>query len=280
MKSGGLVLCVLAMLLTTVDAQTAGRERRQERRAAAAEEYPELSQDLQNPLARILVLPTAFEYADGGGMAGKGEAFTIRFGPRIPFCLNDRWHLLSKSDLTYIWQNDVIEGSRQEGFGDFVQTFFFSPDRSLAWDIYWGVGPTFALPTATRDVLGSGQFSVGPSFGFFRQRDQLTTGVIMNHLWSVSGDSDGAEVNASRIEPLVAYTFPTATTLSVGAEFSYNWKTDAWTGPMEMRLTQLTVIKDRPIQWGLGVRSYPFNEPGEPEWGLVFQLSFPFDSSG
>ena len=280
MKAEGLVLCLWVVLFTAVHAQTPGRERRMERRAAATEEYPELSQDLQNPLARILVLPTAFEYADGGGMAGKGEVFTMRFGPRIPFRVNDQWHLLSKSELTYVWQKDVIEGTSQEGFGDLIQTFFFSPDRSLAWDVYWGLGPTFAFPTASRDALGSDKFSIGPSFGFFRQRDQLTTGVILNHLWSVSGSSNAANVNASRLEPLVAYTFPTSTTISLGGEFTYNWEDDRWRGPLELRLTQLTLVKERPIQWGVGFRTYPFGQKGEADWGVLFQLTFPFDSSG
>ena len=242
------------------------------------EAYPDLQRQLQNPLARILVLPAAFEYDEGGGANGSGEAFTFRLGPRIPLQLNDDWHAVSKTELTWRAQDGVVPGTRQEGLGDLVQTFFFSPDRSLAWDVYWGLGPTFVVPTATHDFLGSELFSVGPSFGFFRQRDRLTTGVILNHLWSVAGPSSAGQVNATRVEPLVAYTFPSASTVAVGAELTYNWQAEQWTGPLELRFSQLTLIGDQPIQWGAGVRTFPFRQTGEPEWGAFLTLSFPIES--
>lgn len=251
---------------------------RQERREAVVEAYPDLQRQLQNPLARILVLPAAFEYDEGGGANGSGEAFTFRLGPRIPLQLNDDWHAVSKTELTWRAQDGVVPGTRQEGLGDLVQTFFFSPDRSLAWDVYWGLGPTFVVPTATHDFLGSELFSVGPSFGFFRQRDRLTTGVILNHLWSVAGPSSAGQVNATRVEPLVAYTFPSASTVAVGAELTYNWQAEQWTGPLELRFSQLTLIGDQPIQWGAGVRTFPFRQTGEPEWGAFLTLSFPIES--
>ena len=73
------------------------REERVERREAATEAYPELSGDIQNPLARILLLPNTFEYEEGGGSEGTGEVFRVRFGPRIPIELSADWHLISKS---------------------------------------------------------------------------------------------------------------------------------------------------------------------------------------
>lgn len=271
-------IAVSVLAIGSVEAQLSGRERRLERREAATEAYPELQRRLQNPLARILVVPTSLEYAEGGGMIGAGQAFTVRVGPRLPIPLNDDWHLISKTELTWTWQEDIMPRSRQHGLGDLVQTFFLSPDRSLSYDVYWGLGPTFVLPTASHDLLGSERVSVGPSFGFFRQRDRLTTGVILNHLWSVAGPSSAGQVDATRIEPLIAYTFPTSTTVAVGAELTYNRVTSQWSGPLEFRLSQLTLLAERPVEWGLGFRTFPFNQTGEAEWGALFTVSLPFEA--
>ena len=255
-----------------------GRERRLERRETATDEYPDLSLRLENPLARILVIPTSVEYKNGSGALGRGESFAIRLAPRVPFVINEEWHVLSKSDLAWVSQKDVIGNSRQEGLTDLVQTFFFSPDRSLGWDLYWGVGPTFVIPTATNHLLGTDKLSVGPSFGIFRQSKPWTVGVILNHIWSVAGPSDASSINASRIEPLLGYTTERSTTFSLSAELSFDWTAYQWSGPLEFRVSQLTLIADHPVQWGLGFRYHALSEPNAPKWGAVFQVSFPIES--
>ncbi|MEP4079684.1 hypothetical protein [Haloferula sp.] len=255
-----------------------GRERRLERREAASEEFPELSLKLQNPLARILVIPTAMEYKKGSGPLGTGESFAIRVAPRVPFVINDEWHMLSKSDLAWVSQKDVIGNTSQEGLTDLVQTFFFSPDRSLGWDLYWGVGPSFVIPTATDSLIGSEKLSLGPSIGIFRQERPWTVGLILNHIWSVAGSSSAQSLNASRLEPIIGYTTERSTFFSLGAKLGYDWSGHHWSGPLEFRLSQLTLIAGKPVQWGLGLQYFVFSEPNAPEWGALFQVTFPIDS--
>ena len=243
-----LVLAVVAVLPLPAGAQTRGMERRQERRRAATEQYPDLSWRLQNPLARILVLPTSAEYRKGGGPFGEGEVFSIRFAPRVPFVLNEDWHVISKTDLAWVSQDEIAVGE-QEGLSDLIQTFFFSPDRSIAWDLYWGAGPSFVLPTASDDFLGTEKFSMGPTFAVFRQREDWTAGLTLSHVWSVAGPDGVPDVSLSRVEPVVAYTAPTSTTIALGAELTYDWENEIWRGPLTFRVSQLTLIRERPIQW-------------------------------
>lgn len=254
-----------------------GIERRKERRESARAEYPELTRKLLNPLARVLSIPTSFEYLDGAGANGNGQSFAARIAPRIPFELNDDWHLISKTDLAWITQKNVIGTSEQEGLSDLAQTLFFSPNRSLGWGVYWGIGPTFILPTATEDFVGTDKFSIGPSAAIYKQAGPWTSGVLFNHVWSVAGDDDANYVSASRIEPLIAYTAPTATTIAVSAEMNHNWHAKSWVIPVELRIAQLTMIYNAPIQWSIGGKHYFSDTEGTPEWGAFFQITVPLD---
>ena len=256
-----------------------GRERRQERRTIASEEYPELTRKLLNPLARVLTIPISFEHLEGAGLEGNGQAFTVRVAPRVPFVLNDDWHLISKTDLAWSTQKNVIAESEQEGLTDLTQTLFFSPDRSLGWGVYWGVGPTFVLPTATEDFLGTDKFSIGPSAAVYKQAKQWTTGVLFNHVWSVAGSDHANYVSSSRIEPLIAYTAPTATTIAVGAEINHNWQNNSWIVPVELRVSQLTMIFNNPVQWSIGGKHYFSDADSAPDWGAFFQVTIPLDQS-
>jgi hypothetical protein len=262
----------LNLFAQSVQSQTTGMERRQE----AAEEYPDLPLRIVNPLARILVIPTSFEYKEGAGSAGDGQSFAIRIAPRIPFVLNDDWALISKLDLAWITQENVAGTGRQEGLSDLNLTLLFSPNRSLGWDTYWGVGPAFAFPTATDDFLGAEKFSAGPSISVFRQSAPWTAGFQLTQLWSLAGSRVAPDVNVSAIKALVAYTAPTATTVSLGAEFRHDWERDAWAGPIELSLRQLTLIREHPVHWSLGFQYFVLTENNAPEWGAAFRVTVPF----
>ena len=256
-----------------------GRERRKERRQASAELYPELSLNLENPLARILVLPTSAEFQKGAGADGSGESFAIRVAPRVPFVLNEDWHLISKTDVAWVWQDDVAGPGQQDGLSDLVQTFFLSPERSLDWDVHWGIGPSFIIPTATHDSLGTRKFSIGPSLSIFRQRDEWTTSLTLNHSWSVAGSDSAPHVSLTTIRPVLAYIAPSSTTIALGADLSYDWNNEVWRGPVSLRLSQLTILGKRPIQWGIGFEYFPMDDdPNEADWGALFQISVPFEA--
>lgn len=257
--------------------QTSGMDRRQGRRAEAQELYPELSRSLENPLARILALPIGLDYQDGGGAEGNGERFEFGIAPRIPFVINDDWHLLSRTELAYTFQEDRSAPGSQDGLTDLTQTFFISPDRSLAWDLYWGIGPTFVLPTAS-DGLGSDKYSLGPTLGIYRQRDKWLFGFIATQLWSVAGSSQAPDVNVTQLQPLVSWTASTGTTLALSSEIVYDWERRHWNIPIELTVSQLTMIAGRPLKFGLGVQHFGLSGEGAPDWGVGFKITLPFNS--
>jgi hypothetical protein len=266
---GGFFFCSLS--LTALPQELSRRE-------LARERYPDLSLQLQNPLARVLALSLDVRYETGGGPAGDGSLWAANLAPRIPFVIGDNGHLISKTEIAWVTQKNAVANGKQRGLSDLAQTFFFSPDRSIAWDLYWGIGPSFVLPTATNDVLGSEKFSLGPSFGVFRQKDPWTVGVIINHIWSVAGDSRAPDVSASLIEPLIAYTAPTGTTLALGAKARRNWKQDDWVAPIDITLSQLTLIANRPVRIGLAAQYGGPSRGTSHDWLFQLQITLPLKS--
>ena len=47
-----------------------------------------------------------------------------------------------------------------------------------------------------------------------------TIGALANHLWSISGDDDRPDVNATFLQPFVTFTTKTHTPLGLNTEFS------------------------------------------------------------
>lgn len=134
------------------------------------------------------------------------------------------------------------------------------------------------IPTATDQLLGTDKLSVGPSVGVFRQSRPWTVGLTCSHIWSVAGSSSAASINASRLAPILGYTTERSATYSLGAEFAFDWTKHLRSGPLEIRVSQLTLFADRPIQWGLGFQYYAFSETNAPEWGAMLAISFPIES--
>ncbi len=159
--------------------------------------------------------------------------------------------------------------------GDTVQSFFFSPKEPVkGWII--GFGPVALLPTGTDPILGSEQVGLGPTAVVLRQQHGWTYGALVNHIWGVTDSSDHDEVNATFLQPFLSYTFPTATSLTLNSETTYDWNNDEWNIPLNLMVAQLTHIGSQPVQLQVGGRWYADSPDGGAEWGLRFALVFLF----
>lgn len=165
----------------------------------------------------------------------------------------------------------------QSGFGDTVQSFFFSPKEPTKGGIIWGVGPVFLFPTATHPFLGGGKWGAGPTLVALKQSGGWTTGVLANHIWSFAGDDDRNDINATFVQPFVSYTTKTHTTFGLNTESTYDWNSSQWTAPLNLTIAQILKVGGQPVSVTLGGRYYAEGPSGAPEWGarLVFTLLFP-----
>jgi len=202
---------------------------------------------------------------------------TINIQPVVPITLNEEWNVISRTILPIIDAEAPVSGlSDESGLGDITQSFFFSPKAPTESGWIWGVGPALLLPTASDDTLGTGKWAAGPTAVVLKQEHGWTVGALANHLWSYAGDDDRAYVNATYLQPFVAYTTKTYTTLTVNTESTYDWNDDQWTVPVNLMATQLVKIGKLPISFGLGYRDYLEAPDGGPDWGLRFIVTFLF----
>jgi hypothetical protein len=246
--------------------------------AQNADHSAELAKKLANPIADLISLPIQSNIDFGVG-PGDGTVSRTNIQPVIPFELSEHWNLISRTILPVIDQEGLAPAGDSLdvfGLGDTTQSLFFSPKESLA---IWGVGPAFLLPTATDDLLGTGKWAAGPTAVVLRQEGPWTLGALANHLWDFAGDSSRDSVNATFIQPFVAYILPTHTTFSLNTEASYDWTNDQWTVPINFQVSQLFKIRGQIMQAFVGARYYAEKPDNGPEWGLRFGLTFLFPKS-
>jgi hypothetical protein len=131
----------------------------------------------------------------------------------------------------------------------------------------WGVGPALSIPTATEDLLGSGQFSAGPSAVALVQKGSMTYGALINHVWSLFGDSDRADVNATFFQPFLAKNFTGGYALTFNTELLQNWEADATVGYFHLVGSKVTTVGSQLVQFFVGPR-FPFGNGATNSWGL------------
>jgi hypothetical protein len=256
-------------------ARRIGREARIERREKVTEQFPDLALKLENPLARIVVLPVLVDVDLGSGANGKTTTTLVKFSPTYPFELNPGLFLISTTIAQWVDVDPGLSGPSISGFADLGQSFLFSPNKPVVKGIFWGLGPMVVMPTATEDAFGSGKWSIGPAFGLIKQVKPWTFGLLGNHIWSVAGDGSRPAVNESLLRPVVSVTTGRSTSLRLSAEARFDWISDLWRLPVDLTLSQLVLIRKHPIKLEVGLRAFAVRQTNGPNWGLRFQIKVP-----
>jgi hypothetical protein len=243
---------------------------------AGGSDSVELAKKLSNPVASLISLPLQFNYDEGYGPKDAYK-LTLNMQPVVPLTLNEEWNLIVRTIVPVVYQDSLADGIDSKfGLGDTVQSFFFSPKAPTSGGWIWGVGPVFLWPTSTDEILGGEKWGAGPTGLILKQEKGFTYGVLANHIWSYAGDSNRSEVNATFIQPFIAYTWPTATTINFNTESTYDWTNDQWTIPLNLSISQLVKFGKQPVQFAIGPRYWAESPDGGPEWGARFTLTFLF----
>lgn len=263
--------------------EAASYARQPEKPAADAAKQPassgggaaDLAKKLQNPVADLISVPLQFNYDEGYGPKDAGRV-TLNVQPVIPFSISKDWNVISRTILPVIYQDSVANGIDSDfGLGDTVQSFFFSPKEPVGGWIL-GFGPVALLPTGTDPALRSDQLGLGPTAVALRQEHGFTYGALVNHIWAVTEDDDHDTINATFLQPFLGYTWPSATTLTLNAEMTYDWTHDELTLPLNLMLSQLAHLGSQPVQFQIGGRWYAKSPDNGPDWGLRFAITFLF----
>ena len=254
--------------------------------AQAQEGEDDLRSKVQNPVSSMYSLPLKLT-ADFG--APNGSAYFINANPVIPVTVGN-WNLISRAIIPAIVSVDgFIEGTpdipqgtetdkRTTGLGDINYSLFFSPNKTEPF--IWGVGPSVNLPTASKDNLGSGKWSAGPTGVILVQPEWGSLGVLVRQLWSFAGDDDRADVNQFLIEPFLNYNLPGGWYLITDPIATANWDTDSgqrWTIPLGGGAGKLFKIGSLPINSRIEAYYNVERPENAPDWQMIFtfQMLFP-----
>ncbi|WP_043758007.1 hypothetical protein [Imhoffiella purpurea] len=238
----------------------------------AVSQDADLAQELTNPLADLVTVPIQMNLDRGIGPEDDGSKLTTNIQPVIPFHLGSDWNLITRTIVPLVHQDDLIpDAGSQFGLGDINLTLFFSPKRPTAGGLTWGLGPVVLLPTATDSPIGARKWGAGPAGVALVLRGPWTAGVLANHIWSFAGDDDRSDISNSFVQPFVAYTWPSAWTLSVQSESSYDWEREQWSVPVNLALSKLVRLGRLPVSLQGGVGYWAESPDAGPE-GFRFRL--------
>ena len=259
-------LAALICAATAAQAQTAPQ----------ADSNSELANKLSNPVASLISVPFQFNYDCCFGPRDASHV-VMNLQPVIPVALSEDLDVIVRTITPFIDQGERVAGAGSHfGLGDITQSFFFTP-KAGPGEWIWGAGPVFLWPVASDPDLGSRKWGAGPTAVLLKQEAGWTYGILVNHIWSYSGERERANVNNTFFQPFLTFTWPDTTNINLNTESSYDWQGQRLTMPFNLTLGHLFRLNSQAINLSGGLRYTATARESEAQWGgrLTITLLFP-----
>ena len=168
---------------------------------------------------------------------------------------------------------------RGNGFGDILSGFFFSR-KNKHRDSHLGLGPVITFPTASNEILGSGQWTIGPGAHYTKHLGRLSTGFFVWQSWGLTNDPSKKRINQLFGKPYLIYSLSEKWNLIyIPLGLSHSWKSpsgDDWTVPIGGGLRRLFEIHGQKMGIQVQAFDYVARKPKDPEWELRFTIEYLF----
>lgn len=241
-----------------------------------AQSESDLAKASQNPVANLTSFPLQFNYYTGGGLESK-TAMLLNVQPVLPLPLNKQWIVISRTVVPYT-NMPLPDDTRATGIGDIQEQVYFTPREPGKF--VWGLGPILSVPTATNDLMRTGQWALGPTAVGLVTYDRWVIGALANNLWRVGGVNNGPPINQFTIQPFINFNIPSGWSITTAPIITSNWGAvngQKWTVPIGIGLGKVTTIGRQPVS--LGMQYYHNVEhpdaTGADQFRFVFSLLYP-----
>lgn len=238
----------------------------------------DLAKATQNPVASLISVPISNVSDFNIGPFSRDRNTVLQFQPVVPIRLGENWNLITRTIGALVYQPDISKPHQGTfGLNDLNPSFFLSP--AAPGKLIWGAGPTFLLPTASDDALGTGKFSIGPAIVALIQPGKWTLGVLVNNLWSVAGSGNRPDVNSMTLQYFVNYNLKKGYYITIQPTISANWNAptgNVWLVPFGGGIGRIMRLGFQPVNvtvqaYGNAKRPDDF---ASPTWQLKFQIAF------
>jgi len=202
----------------------------------------------------------------------------LNIQPVIPVRISEKWNLITRIIQLIVWQPYPQQATGGEyGLGDMNPTFFLSPAKP--GKLIWGVGPAFVIPTATSDITGQGQFSLGPSIVLLAQPGHWTIGALANNVWSVAGESGRAPVNQFLLQYFLNYNLKKGYYITLQPIITANWMaspSNVWTVPFGGGIGRIMKLGFQPVNISGQFYGNAVTPASGSPWSMRLQIAFLF----
>jgi hypothetical protein len=157
------------------------------------------------------------------------------------------------------------------GLADTALPLLVSPP---AGDWLLGFGPTFLLPTATRDEFASHQWSLGPAGVFGYKTARWIAGAFPQWYFGIGSSGQGSEPDVNRLSLLYFffYNLPEAWQIGFNPVATYDRRaqgSNAWNVPIGLTVAKTLKMGNIPTKLQLGLE---YSVVSEDDFGKRFLL--------
>src|SRR5262249_24467263 len=124
--------------------------------AAVADEQEALAQTA-NALPESVRFRAGFGLNRGLPPEGHGSLQATTMHLDVPIALDDRWRLISQTDLSYLNTDNGEDRGKAHGLGESFETVLLSPQRAVRAGFGWGAGVVARFDTANTGLPVAGQ---------------------------------------------------------------------------------------------------------------------------
>ena len=246
--------------------------------AQTAEEDP--AKAAQNPLANVISLPLQNNVNFGIGTYNKTSDI-LNIQPILPVKLNKSgWLLINRFIIpfpTSVPDQSSEDANNITGLGDINYTVWFSPPPKSKMTI--GFGLVSIWPTASKDMLGDGKFSIGPSFVLVYPQTHGLIAAVISNWFSVGGDENRSDVNTFYFQYILTRFLQKKWYITSAPINLANWEAESgqkWTVPLGGGFGKMFNIGKLPMDLSTQAFYNVVRPDGAADWQWRVQLKFIF----